>query len=89
MSEPNGNGGLRISVSTLQFIIQLGVLLVAICGFGFSIRGSVQVQGVKMEEQQKKIDSLERKIELLRYDVGQMKIDLAGKGVLTVREPQP
>lgn len=86
MSESTARDGVTVTTSTLQFLIQLGILLAAICGFGFSIQNTVQVQAVRMEQQQKAVDSLERKIELLRYDLSQMQLDLAERGVLTVKK---
>ena len=82
----DARAGMTLTTSTIQFLIQLGVLLAAICGFGYSIQNTVQVQGVRMEVQKEQIDSLERKIELLRYDLSQMQLDLASKGVLVTKE---
>lgn len=84
----NDNRGITVTTGTVQFLIQLGILLVTICAFGFSIQNAVQVQGVRSEAQQKTIDSLERKIELMRYELQEMKLDLASKGVLTVKKGQ-
>lgn len=89
MEEKPPQQGFVLTTATVQFLIQLGVLLVAICGFGFSIRSSVQVQAVQVEQLQKTSESLERKIELLRYEVGELKLDLAKKGVLTIKGATP
>lgn len=89
---PAPQSGLSISVSTIQFLIQLAVLLVTVCAFGFSIKGAVEILSVKVQAQQEKIDSLEKKIELMRYDQGQMQTDIgimkAGRWRPT-KEPEP
>lgn len=79
-------GSITVTTPTLQFLVQLGVLLATICAFGFSIQNAVQVQAVRQEQQQKTLDSLERKVELLRYDQSQLQLDLASRGVITVRK---
>ncbi len=85
--ETNGkNGAIRISLSTIQFLIQLAVFLLAISAWGWSIKNEVALQAERQNTQKEKTEDLSRRVELLRYDVNQLQLALASKGIITIKE---
>lgn len=82
----------QVSRSVVQFWIQLIVMVITISAWGMSSRSDVaqladqlKEQTVQTSIQRDKTDMLEKKIELLRYELGQLQLSLASKGVLSVQ----
>lgn len=77
MSEPNGkSGGISLSIGTLQFLIQLGLLLGTVMAFGFTIKGAVEVQGVRLEAMKEENQELKKEVKLLSYTLSQVQTDV-------------
>ena len=86
----DGGLSIRLSRDTAKFWAQLIVMVLAISMWGFLIRADVQRQAEILQaaqaQQARQVDLLEKKIELTRYDLQQLQIALAAKGITTQKE---
>lgn len=78
------NGSIRLSLSTVQFLIQLAVFILAISAWGWTIKSDVRVQAVEQGHQKEKVEELTRRVEMLRLDVQSLQMSLASKGIITL-----
>lgn len=84
MSESNGS--LKVSVNLVMNIVQIATVIVTVTAWGWSIKTEVALQAAQQQALKEKIEMLERKTELLRYDISQQQLALAAKGIITIRE---
>lgn len=77
----DGEDSVQVSRSTIQFWIQIVVMIITISAWGMSISRDVALQAAQLREQaiqtalqRDKTDMLEKKIELLRYDMSQLQV---------------
>lgn len=84
-TESNGNNGIKLSLSTVQFMIQIVVLILTVSAWGWSIKNEVNLQGERQLQQARETDDLKRRVELMRYDINQLQLALAAKGIITIK----
>lgn len=77
-----GEESVRITRSTIQFWVQLVVLILTISAWGWSIRTDVAVLTARQQIQRDEIDRLTKETRMLQLDVKSLQLALAAKGVI-------
>lgn len=81
-----GEESVRITRSTIQFWVQLVVLILTISAWGWSIRTDVAVLTARQQIQRDEIDRLTKETRMLQLDVKSLQLALAAKGVVVKGE---
>ena len=85
------NGSVRLSLGTLRFLVEIGLILIALSGWGWTIKGDVSALAINQQAfiaaQTKVNEEHARQLAMIRVQNEEIRVALAEKGIIVRRTP--